>query len=133
MAAIQRIKDAYQRFNPGFPSEAKFIEKDYQALYESGGKVAALSKYFAGVAIIISCLGLFGLSAFTVQKRQKEVGIRKITGASVSSVALLLSGDFLKLVVVAMLIAFPLAWWAMHTWLETFAYRINLRSDINPQ
>jgi len=85
-----------------------------------------LSKYFEGLAIVISCLGLFGLAAFTAQKRQKEIGIRKVVGASVNDITLMLSKEFLKLTLIAVLIAFPLAWWAMNNWLQSFAYRIKI-------
>jgi putative ABC transport system permease protein len=87
--------------------------------------VAVLSKYFAGLAIIISCLGLFGLAAFTAQKRQKEIGIRKVVGASVQHIMLLLSKDYLKLVLLAVIIAFPAAWWILGQWLNNFAYRVH--------
>jgi putative ABC transport system permease protein len=92
--------------------------------------VAVLSRWFAGIAILISCLGLFGLAAFTAQKRQKEIGIRKVVGASVRNIAVLLSQDFLKLVLVSLLIAFPVAAWVMTRWLDGFAYRIHLDAGI---
>jgi ABC-type antimicrobial peptide transport system permease subunit len=92
--------------------------------------VALLSGYFAAIAIIISCLGLFGLAAFTAQKRQKEIGIRKVVGASVANIAFVLSGDFLKLVLLALLIAFPIAWLVMNSWLQGFAYRVNIHADV---
>jgi ABC-type antimicrobial peptide transport system permease subunit len=123
---IARLAKFYKSFNEGLPFDYKFLDDDYQAMYASEQKVATLSKYFATIAIIISCLGLFGLAAFTAQKRQKEIGVRKVVGASVRNIAVLLSKDFLKLVLIAILIAFPLAWWAVHQWLEGFAYRINI-------
>jgi ABC-type antimicrobial peptide transport system permease subunit len=85
-----------------------------------------LSRYFAGIAVLISCLGLFGLAAFTAQKRQREMGIRKVVGASASAVALLLSKEFFRLIAVSLLIGFPVAAWIMHHWLESFAYRIPM-------
>ena len=103
-----------------------FLDEEYQALYISENRVAVLSKYFAGLAIVISCLGLFGLAAFTAQRRQKEIGIRKVVGASVSNVVVMLSTDFLKLVLIAFIIATPVAWYAMQSWLQDFAYRINI-------
>ena len=99
-------------------------------LYASEQRVAVLSKYFAGIAILISCLGLFGLAAFTAQKRQKEIGIRKVIGASVSNIATMLSTDFLKLILVALLIAIPFSWWAANQWLQSFAYRIRLSAGV---
>ena len=106
-----------------------FWMKNTRSLYVSENRVAVLSKYFAGLAILISCLGLFGLAAFTAQRRQKEIGIRKVVGASVSSVLVMLSKDFLKLVLIAVLIAFPLVWWVMNEWLGSFVYRIPIGAD----
>ncbi|HXB44653.1 MAG TPA: ABC transporter permease [Puia sp.] len=122
---IANLSKFYKNYT-GEPLEYKFLDEDYQALYLAEQRVAMLSRYFAGLAIIISCLGLFGLAAFTAQRRQKEIGIRKIVGATVGNVAFLLSKDFLKLVGIAILIAFPLSWWAMNAWLHAFAYRINI-------
>ncbi len=127
---ISSLQALYKQYNPGLPFEYRFMDEDYQALYASEERVAVLSRYFAGMAIVISCLGLFGLAAFTAQKRQKEISIRKITGASVGNVVVLLSKDFMKLVIIAVFIAFPLAWWFMHTWLNVFAYRISLSPGI---
>jgi putative ABC transport system permease protein len=128
--AIAGLQQYYQQYNPGFPFEFKFLDQDYQVLYESENRVAVLSRWFAGIAILISCLGLFGLAAFTAQKRQKEIGIRKVVGASVRNIAVLLSQDFLKLVLVSLLIAFPVAAWVMTRWLDGFAYRIQLDGGI---
>ncbi len=127
---IARVENLYKKFNTGLPLEYNFLDNDYQKLYSSEQRVAVLSRYFAGLAIIISCLGLFGLATFTAQKRQKEIGIRKVAGATVSNVAIMLSKDFLKLIFIAALIAFPLAWWALNQWLQNFAYRIRISSDV---
>ena len=127
---IEKLSNFYKHFNQGLPFDYKFLDDDYQAMYSSEQKVAVLSRYFASIAIIISCLGLFGLAAFTTQKRKKEIGIRKVIGASVNNIAFLLSKDFLKLVLIAILIAFPLAWWTMNQWLEGFAYRINFSAGV---
>ena len=123
---IKAIQHLYESFNPGFPFTFNFLDEAYQQQYESETRVSALSKYFAGLAIIISCLGLFGLAAFTAQKRRKEIGIRKVLGASVTQLTQMLSKDFLKLVFIACLVAFPLAYWIMRKWLQSFAYRINI-------
>lgn len=128
--AIEKIRNLYQKYNQGLPFEYTFLDQDYQAIYTSEERVTVLSRYFAGLAIIISCLGLFGLAAFTAQKRQKEIGIRKVVGASVSNITAMLSKDFLKLVLIAVLIAFPLAWWVMNEWLNGFAYRINIGAGV---
>jgi ABC-type antimicrobial peptide transport system permease subunit len=127
LAAVEKF---YKQFNSGLPFQFKFLDDDYQALYSSEQRVGLLSRYFAAVAIIISCLGLFGLAAFTAQKRQKEIGIRKIVGASTRNVVAMLSKDFLKLVLVAVLIAFPVSWWAMDKWLQGFAYRVPITVSI---
>jgi putative ABC transport system permease protein len=129
-ATIKSIEKLYQKFNPGFPFTFNFLNEAYQQQYESETRVSALSKYFAGLAIIISCLGLFGLAAFTAQKRRKEIGVRKVIGASVAGITVMLSKDFLKLVGISLLIAFPLAWWLMNNWLQSFAYRISITPSI---
>ena len=123
---IDRLAKLYAKDNQGLAFDYRFLDDDYQALYSSERRVAMLSRYFAGLAIIISSLGLFGLAAFTAQKRQKEIGIRKVVGATVSHIVVLLSTDFLRLVLVAVLIAFPIAWWAMHQWVQGFAFRIHI-------
>ncbi|HEU4555661.1 MAG TPA: ABC transporter permease [Chitinophaga sp.] len=125
-ATINAIRRLYESFNPGFPFTFNFLDEAYQQQYESETRVSALSKYFAGLAISISCLGLFGLAAFTAQKRRKEIGIRKVVGASVGNITAMLSKNFLKLVAISLLIAFPVSWWIMNQWLRSFAYRINI-------
>jgi putative ABC transport system permease protein len=124
--AIAGLEQLYRQFNPGWSFAYTFMDESYQALYVSENRVSVLSRCFAVLAILISCLGLFGLAAFTAQRRNKEIGIRKVLGASVGGVVMLLSGDFLKLVLVAMLISFPLAWWTTSQWLKGFAYRIDI-------
>ncbi len=127
---IAAVKDVYARFMPGLAFEYQYLNEDYEKWYASEIRTGVLSRCFAGLAIFISCLGLFGLAAFMAQKRQKEIGIRKVIGASVAQVAYLLSREFLILVGVAIVIAFPLAWLAMHKWLEGFAYRVDIRYDV---
>ena len=127
---ISRLRDLYRDYNPEGTFEYRFLDEDYQALYSAERRVSALSKYFAGFAIIISCLGLLGLAAFTAQKRQREIGIRKVVGATVNNIVWLLSKDFLILIAIALFIAFPLSWWTMTHWLHGFAYRIDLGVDV---
>ncbi|HEY0433390.1 MAG TPA: ABC transporter permease, partial [Chitinophagaceae bacterium] len=127
---IGAIEKLYTSFNPGFPFTYNFVDEAYQQQYVSETRVSILSKYFAALAIIISCLGLFGLAAFTAQQRRKEIGIRKVIGASVTSVTTLLSKDFLKLIALALVISFPVSWWLMSTWLNGFAYRVSLRPSV---
>lgn len=127
---IAQIQQFYESFNPGFPFDYNFLDEAYQKQYLTDTRVGVLSRYFAGLAILISCLGLFGLAAFTAQRRQKEIGIRKVVGASVQSITAMLSKDFLKLVLISVLIAFPVSWWAMNQWLQSFAYRITISAGI---
>ncbi len=123
---IERLGEVYRKFHPGYPFEFTFLDADYQQLYDSENKVAVLSKYFAVIAIIISCLGLFGLAAFTAQRRQKEIGIRKILGATEAGIVRLLSTDFTKMILIAIAIALPVSYVVALEWLERFAYRIEL-------
>jgi ABC-type antimicrobial peptide transport system permease subunit len=127
---LSQLAMVYKKYNSELPFEFSFLDMDYQALYASEKRVSDLSKYFAGIAVIISCLGLFGLAAFNAQRREKEIGIRKVVGASVRDVVMLLTKDSLILVWLAALIAFPLSWWAMQRWLDGFAYRIPLRPGL---
>jgi ABC-type antimicrobial peptide transport system permease subunit len=124
-AALERIQELYKTFRPGVPFEYRFLDEDFQAQYIAEGRVAVLSRYFGGLAILISCLGLFGLAAYTAQRRYREIGIRKVLGATEGSVVFMLSRDLLKLILVAVVIAFPLAWWSTEQWLNNFAYRIR--------
>ncbi|MEM6696784.1 MAG: ABC transporter permease [Bacteroidota bacterium] len=125
--ALAEIKTLYQKFAPGFIFDYAFLDSSYQALYESEQRVSTLSSYFAIFAILISCLGLFGLATFTAERRIKEIGIRKVLGASVTGIVALLSKDFIKLVGIAFIIATPIAWYLMNDWLQDFAYQIQLQ------
>jgi ABC-type antimicrobial peptide transport system permease subunit len=125
-ATIERLGRLYAAYNPGFAFEYRFLDDDYQALYTSEQRVERLSAAAAGLAIMVSCLGLFGLTAFTAQKRQAEIGIRKVLGATVGQVVLLLSRDLIRLVGIAILIATPMAWYGAHRWLSGFAYRAGI-------
>jgi putative ABC transport system permease protein len=125
-SVLQTIQSTWRNFNPTEPFEYSFLDADFQKNYEAENHLAAIVGYFTAVAIIISCLGLFGLASFSAEQRIKEIGVRKVLGASVTSIVTLLSKDFLKLVGIAILIASPLAWWAMNKWLLNFAYRINV-------
>jgi ABC-type antimicrobial peptide transport system permease subunit len=123
---LARIQQFFQAYNLGLPFEYRFLDQDYQALYAAENRIAILSRYFAGIAILISFLGLFGLAMFSAEQRTKEIGIRKVLGASVSNLVALLTTDFLKPVIIAILIAVPVAWYAMHEWLQGFAYKVDL-------
>ncbi|MCK5145745.1 hypothetical protein KAR48_03255 [bacterium] len=125
-ATIKKLKTYYNQFHLGDSFDFSFMDEDYQSLYESEMQVGALSKYFSGMAIILSCLGLFGLAAFTADKRRKEIGIRKVLGLSEFGVIYLLSSDFTKMVLLAIAIALPVSYLIIKNWLNGFAYKINL-------
>lgn len=129
-ATLRQLKQRYEQHFQGLTFDYKYVDEDYQALYASEKRVSDLSRYFGGLTILISCLGLFGLAAFTAQRRQKEIGIRKVIGASTGNIISLLSADYFKLIGIAIIIAFPLAGWMMFQWLQTFAYRIQIGADV---
>lgn len=124
--ALAQIEQVYKSFVPNFPFDFQFMDEDYQQLYASESRVATLSKYFAGLAILISCLGLFGLATFTAQRRMKEISIRKVLGANAFSIVSLLSKDFTKMVLIAILIGLPTSYYLAQQWLGDFAFRIEL-------
>ncbi len=123
---LATMEDIMKKYNPAFPFEYEFVDDAFNARFKSEQLVGSLSQIFAGLAIIISCLGLFGLAAYTAEQRRKEIGVRKVLGANVTTIVRLLSADFMKLVFIAIVLAVPLAWWAMQQWLQGFAYRIDI-------
>ncbi len=125
-ATIQALEKICGQLNPAYPFAYNFLDQDLANLYQAEKRMGSLFNVFAGLAIFISCLGLYGLSAFVAERRTKEISIRKVLGASVPGLVGLLSKDFLKLVFIAFLIATPLAWYVMNQWLEGFAYHIDL-------
>ena len=124
--ALASLKTVYQRINPRFPFSYQFADVEYEKLYKGEVIMGTLTTVFAGLAIFIACLGLFGLTAFTAEQRTKEIGMRKVLGATVANVVTLLAKDFLKLVLIAIVVATPLAWYVVKQWLQNFEYRINL-------
>ncbi|ARK11087.1 ABC transporter permease [Fibrella sp. ES10-3-2-2] len=124
--ALAGLEKICRELNPKFPFTYQFSDLEFEKLYRSEQVVSQLATYFALLAIFISCLGLFGLATFTADQRTKEIGVRKVLGASVASVVALLASDFLLLVLLAIVIASPLAWYAMHRWLQGFAYKIDI-------
>ena len=124
--SIAALNKTWEKFLPGSPHEYNFLDDAFNELYKADQQSSTLILAFAIIAVAISCLGLFGLATFTAENRSKEIGIRKVLGASVSSITQLLTKDFLKLVIVAIIIASPIAWFAMNKWLQDFAYRINI-------
>ena len=123
---LASVKNSWHNLNPSEPFEYNFLDEDFQKNYDAENRLSAIVGYFTAIAILISCLGLLGLAIFSAEQRTKEIGVRKVLGASVSSIVALLSKDFLKLVAFAVLIASPLAWFAMNKWLQSFAYRIHI-------
>jgi putative ABC transport system permease protein len=125
--ALATLEKTWRKYMPEIPFRYTFLDESYAKLYESEQRQRTIFTVFACVAIFIACLGLFGLSAFTISQRVKEIGVRIVLGAKVNSIVVLLSGDFLKLVLIASVIAFPIAWYAMAHWLQDFAYRIDIQ------
>jgi putative ABC transport system permease protein len=126
-SAIDALGELYQKINPGYSFDYKFLDEEYQTQYNAEKRVATLSKYFAGLAIVISCLGLFGLAAFTAERRLKEIGIRKVLGSSSFGIVYLLSSDFTKVVIISIAIALPVSYFITEQWLASFAFRITLQ------
>lgn len=124
--ALTSLQGLYERFNSGFPFEYEFVDEQYARQYAAEQRVASLSQYFAGFAILISCLGLFGLAAFTGEIRRKEIGVRKVLGASVFNMVLLLTRDFTRLVLISILIGIPIAYLLVDNWLDRFQFKIGL-------
>ena len=125
-AALSYIERTWKKFLPETPYEYTFLDENFERLYKAEERQKTLLGIFASFAIFIACLGLFGLSAFSISQRIKEIGIRKVLGADVSTIVALLSKDFLKLVAIAAVVAFPVAWYFMNKWLQDFAYRIDV-------
>lgn len=123
---LKSIEAIFRRYNPDYPFEYHFVDEDYALKFEDTRRVAKLTGLFAGLTVFISCLGLFGLAAYMAENRVKEIGVRKVLGASVASVVTLLSREFMLLVVISIFIATPVAWYAMNLWLNDFSYRIGM-------
>ncbi len=124
--SLVALESFYKEFNPGYTFDFRFLDQDFQALYDAENKVATLSFYFASIAIIISCLGLFGLAAFTTERRIKEIGIRKVLGSSVTGITKMLSMEFTIMVLIAIAISLPISFILARSWLTNFAYSVEL-------
>ena len=124
--ALAYIKTVFEEVNPNQPFDYSFLDQTFAEQYRADERKGGLFLGFSGMAIFIACLGLFGLATFTADQRTKEIGVRKVLGASVASIVALLSKDFLKLVLIAIVIASPIAWYAMHRWLQDFAYKVDI-------
>jgi putative ABC transport system permease protein len=123
---LKKAESIFKKYNPSYPFEYYFLDEDYANKFENEKRTGKLAALFAGLTVFISCLGLFGLSSFTAENRIKEIGIRKVLGASVINITQLLSWDFIKLIVLSFLIAAPFAWWAMNGWLQSYSYRVRV-------
>jgi putative ABC transport system permease protein len=124
--ALAAVQNVFKQYNGEFPFGYSFLDDIFNNMYKGEQREGVLFDYFAGIAIFISCLGLLGLAAFTAQVRTREIGVRKVLGASVNGIVRLLAIDFMKLVFIAILVASPIAWYAMHKWLQSYAYRIGI-------
>jgi predicted permease len=123
---LAKIEAVMKKNNPAYPMEYRFVDDQFNQMFLSETMMSKVSGVFATLAIIISCLGLFGLAAYTAERRTKEIGVRKVLGASVPGIAGLLSKDFIKLVLLSCLVAAPVGWWIMHDWLQSYEYRIEI-------
>ena len=123
---LAKAAEIFKTYNPEYPFDYYFVDKQYERKFNDERLTGKLAGLFAGLTIFISCLGLFGLATFMAENRIKEIGVRKVLGASITNITLLLSGDFIKLVITAVLIATPVAWWAGSKWLTKFDYRISI-------
>lgn len=123
---IKNIESQWRKMAPGEAFSYSFLNEDFNAMYNSEQRIAKICIAFSILAVFIACLGLLGLATYAAEQRTKEIGIRKVLGASIGNIAGMLSKDFLKLVVIAAVITFPIAWWAMHRWLQDFAFRITI-------
>lgn len=123
---LASLEKSWQKFYPETPFEYWFLDEQFGRQYTAEMQLSRVFGLFAALAVFIACLGLFGLAKFTAEQRTKEIGIRKVLGASVAQLSTMLSKDFLKLVLIACIVAFPFAWWVMHNWLQDFAYRVNI-------
>jgi putative ABC transport system permease protein len=124
---LKKTETIFKKYNPEYPFEFRFIDESYARKFDNENRQATLAALFTGLTIFISCLGLFGLATYMAENRVKEIGVRKVLGASVAGIATLLSSDFIKLVLIAFVIAAPLSYWAMHTWLQNYEYRVPLQ------
>src|SRR6186713_312610 len=123
---IAFINNTWNKFSPGYPLDYQFMDDSYGKMYKSEEKLSDLLWIFTMMAIVVGCMGLFGLAAFSAEMRTKEIGIRKVLGANMFNIVALLSKNFLVLVTISSIVAFPIAWWAMNTWLKDFPYRVNI-------
>jgi ABC-type antimicrobial peptide transport system permease subunit len=124
---LRKAESIFKKYNPEYPFDYKFTDEEYANKFKAEKRTGTLAAIFAGLTIFISCLGLFGLATYMAENRIKEIGVRKVLGASVTGITALLSRDFMKLVMISFLIACPVAWWMMHSWLKNYPYHVDIR------
>ena len=127
---LKKLEVIFKKYNPEYPFEYQFVDDEYAAKFKAEERTGTLAALFAALTIFISCLGLFGLATYMAENRIKEIGVRKVLGASISGITALLSKDFLKLVMISFVIASPVAWWMMHTWLQNYPYRVAIQWQV---
>jgi ABC-type antimicrobial peptide transport system permease subunit len=125
--SLKKAEAVFRRYNPDYPFEYHFVDAEYARKFDDEARIGTLAGLFAALTVFISCLGLFGLATYMAENRVKEIGVRKVLGASVGGIATLLSKDFLKLVLLSFVVAAPVAWWAMYSWLKDYPYRVEIR------
>jgi ABC-type antimicrobial peptide transport system permease subunit len=128
--AIGTIEKILTKYNPGSPFEYRFVDAEFNRKFVTEELIGKLTNLFAGLAIFICCLGMAGLASYTIERRLREICVRKILGASVQQLLMLIAKEFIKLVMVAFLIAVPLTWWAMNNWLQNYSYRVSVQGWI---
>jgi ABC-type antimicrobial peptide transport system permease subunit len=124
--ALNSVKGVYQKYNPGQPFDYNFVDEEYAKNFDNEVRIGKLASFFAALAIFICCLGVFGMASFTAEQRTKEIGIRKVLGATVLNLWQLLSKDFVRLIIFSLVIAVPLAYYFMNNWLQNYEYRTEL-------
>jgi len=123
---IPEIESTFKSMAQGMPFSYRFLDESFDTMYRAEQRVGKIALTFSILAIFIACLGLFGLATYIAEQRTKEIGIRKVVGAGIDNITFMLSKDFMVLILIAALVAFPLAWWVMDRWLQNFAFRINI-------
>jgi putative ABC transport system permease protein len=124
--ALPAIENIFKKYNPAYPFEYQFADQEFGKKFLTEELISKITNIFAGLAIFICCIGLAGLASFTIEKRIREIGVRKVLGATVQQLLLLISKEFLKLVLIAFVIAVPITWWFMNNWLDKYTYRIHI-------
>ena len=124
--ALQSIETIFKKYSPAYPFEYQFVDQEFGKKFLTEELISKITNIFAGLAIFICCIGLAGLASFTIEKRIREIGIRKVLGATVQQLLMLISKEFLKLVLIAFVIAVPVTWWLMTNWLAKYTYRIDI-------